>query len=519
MSKGAATWDADYGAAVLHLVWDVDRKTKDRVLLCGAIELLPHEVPPPLPTQERCLELSRKHILYAADVVLPVAAALRWYTLAKAGAPPRPTDGTLDLDGPDRFVPVVLDEEPEAPLFSLARRAHPFGASWHCCARTRHLIARTFRIEDLWTVDELERAHQWFSRDIDFGMADAPEFWGAVHLIAPNPVFRSIAGHIDRTKRPPGLTITIDYRIGGEGAVLNWELDGVGPTGPVFTIRRQLRTSVERIQLPCDVGELYERVIDADRGLLYELGPFTFLGSINTTLNLVSETRHVSVSLADGSAGDFHVPLDGSFKQSMTTGTSSTTHYADRRLRQEAQLRERRRNARKGQRWYRDQVPDATLELRSIVGRASTRLMVADPYFSGEDVLRILAAATDPSVPIQVLVGGDHLRSRQDGVEHGDLLEASIAECQDAGRMNPISVRVMSGSPPPLHDRLVAVDDEMWMLGLSLNAFGSRGTMLLRVLDPTPVMIDVQRLWDDAQDFGSWLTERRAARSDATKGG
>jgi hypothetical protein len=85
--------------------------------------------------------------------------------------------------------------------------------------------------------------------------------------------------------------------------------------------------------------------------------------------------------------------------------------------------------------------------------------------------------------------------------------------------MNPVSVRVMSGSPPPLHDRLVTVDDEMWMLGSSLNAFGSRGTMLLRVLDPTPVMIDVQRLWDDAQDFGSWLTERRAARGHATKGG
>lgn len=33
----------DYGAAVLHLVWDVDRKAKEHHLLCGAVELLPSE--------------------------------------------------------------------------------------------------------------------------------------------------------------------------------------------------------------------------------------------------------------------------------------------------------------------------------------------------------------------------------------------------------------------------------------------------------------------------------------------
>ena len=37
--------------------------------MCGAVELLPSEVPPPLDVPERYTELSRKHFLYTVDRV------------------------------------------------------------------------------------------------------------------------------------------------------------------------------------------------------------------------------------------------------------------------------------------------------------------------------------------------------------------------------------------------------------------------------------------------------------------
>lgn len=508
----------DYGAAVLHVVWNVNRKTQERLLLCGAVELLPSEVPPPLDVPERCTELSRGHFLYTVDRVVSVSAALHWYELAKAGGgPPRPNGkGEIDPDAGLHFAAMEVDEEPDAPAFCVSDRGFPFAASWHCCSRSRHLIARTFRIEHLWTPDELSAACQWLAGEIHFDLSRTPEFWGSTHLIAPNPLFRSLLGRMDRTKTPHELIVQVDYRIGRESSPLHLELDGVGPMGRVFSIRKHLERAVERIPMPSDPGEYHERVLDPDRGLLYVLGPFTFLGSIHTTINLVSETRHVSVPLADGSAGDFSVPLAGDFRQSSIAGHSSPVGGAARRLRYESGARERRRLGRVGQRWFRDQVSDATQELRSLVGSATSRIWVADPYFSPDDVLRVLAAAKDPQVPIQILVGGEHLRSRSDGDELGDSLEATVNECQSKGRMNPLTIRVMPGAPPPLHDRLLLADADLWMLGSSLNAFGSRGTMLLKVPDPDPVLADLQRMWDDAEDFPAWLAKRRAARNSST---
>lgn len=501
---------SDYHAAVVHLVWDVHRKNKDRTLLCGAVELLPLEVPAPLEVAERCCTLSDEHFLYASDRVLPLAAALDWYEQAKAGSAPRPNRaGALIAQGSDKFVSMAVDEEPEAPTFCLPARSVPFAAGWHCCSRTRHLIARTFRIDQLWTDAELAAACDWLKREVHFDFTHTPEFWGSIHLIAPNPVFRELGGDFDRTKVPRELVIRPTYRLGIEPRDLQFELEGTGPVGHVFTLRRQLGRGTTQIPLPCDPGEYHERVIDPKRGLIYELGPF----SVSTTVNLVTSTRHVSVPLADGSSGDFEVPLVGSLRQSMITGESTQDTNAVQRLREASRSRRQRQAGNGGQRWFRDQVPDATKALRDLVGRATKRIWVADPYFSPEDILRVLAASRDPQVPILVLAGGDHLRSHAAGAELGDALEATLSACATQGRMNPVTIRVMRGSPPPLHDRLLLADDALWMLGSSLNAFGSRGTMLLKVPDPDPVLVDVQRMWDDAEEFADWLVTRRATRA------
>jgi len=505
---------SDYHAAVVHLVWNINRKSKERTLLCGAVELLPREVPAPLEVAERSCTLSGEHFLYATDRVLPLAAALTWYEQAKAGSAPRPDRaGALNAQGSDRFASMVVDEEPEAPTFCLAARSVPFAAGWHCCSRTRHLIARSFRIDQLWTDAELAAACSWLEKEVHFDFTHTPEFWGSTHLIAPNPVFRELGRRLDRTKTPRELVLCPTYRLGIEPTALQFELEGTGPMGHVFAIRTQLVQGTTRIPLPCEPGEYHERVIDPKRGLIYELGPFTFPGSFSTTINLVSSTRHVSIPLADGSSGDFEVPLVGSLRQSITTGDATQDTNAVQRLREAERIRDQRQARDSGQRWFRDQVPDATDELRNLVGGATRRIWVADPYFSPEDILRVLAASRDPQVPILVLAGGDHLRSHASGVELGDALEATLSTCATQGRMNPVTIRVMRGSPPPLHDRLLLVDDALWMLGSSLNAFGSRGTMLLKVPDPDPVLLDLRRMWDDAEGFAAWLVTRRAARA------
>src|SRR5690349_14369291 len=149
----------DYGCGVLRLIWDVNRKTKARTLLCGCVELVPTEIPPPLNTPERHTALSSDHFVYATDLVLTVVDALAWLELARRGRVVRPgNDGAIVLsDSAPTFVATALDEHPPAPLLTTCSHVIPFAASWETSPRVRHLLAREFRIEQVWTPDELSK--------------------------------------------------------------------------------------------------------------------------------------------------------------------------------------------------------------------------------------------------------------------------------------------------------------------------------------------------------------------------
>lgn len=59
-----------------------------------------------------------------------------------------------------------------------------------------------------------------------------------------------------------------------------------------------------------------------------------------------------------------------------------------------------------------------------------------------------------------------------------------------------IECRVLTGKKAELHDRFIVADDNVWMLGCSLNEFGSRATTLIRVpKDYRKKLIDRAELW------------------------
>lgn len=506
----------DYSAAVLHLAWNLNRETKQRTLLCGAVELLPHEVPAPLERPERHTKLSRRHFLFASDRVVTLAQGLEWFEQARSGSAIRPNpDGSIGAisDSSPRFEATIVDEEPRAPLLATAKDRIPFLANWHQNARVRHLVARSFRTPQLWRPEELVQATAWLKDEIHFDLTEFPEHWGAIHLIAPNPIFRSIRTHLDRSQQRPTLAIALDLRHGKTAAGLQFEFESKSSTGTLYCLRTQLQAPAQRITLPGPPEECYERVYDHRRGILYQLDCFILNYAIHSTINLSTTTRQVQVRLADGSPGSYEVNLLGSLRERIQTGETAPARHAITRLRSEALARAQRARARAEQRWFRDQVKDATAELRALVTETARELWIADPYFEGDDLLRVVMAVPDPEVPINILAGADHLRSKNNaGKEHCEHLAERIREAEATGRCNPIAVRVMLGSPPPLHDRFMLIDSDLWMLGSSLNAFGARGTILLKVPHPEPVIREILRLWNASKEFVPWLTSRQARR-------
>jgi hypothetical protein len=511
-----ASLDRDYGQAVVHLAWDFHRGTRDRTLLCGAVELVPHEVPPPLDRPERRTEISREHFVFTTSRALSAQMGLDWFEAAAGGCVVRPnpdeTFAPTAANSPT-FVTSGFDSEPIAPHLVTTSLLVPFSADWQTCPRVRHILPRDFLVTRLWSKDEFKRASDWLSEEMHFPWDAFPEYWGSIHLIAANPVFRSLHSRIDRAS---GLAMLIALQLyrGQSIEGLEFEFESRRPTGTAYVLRKRLDDPITRIELPGEPEAMFERVHDPKRGLLYSVGPFWCNEALSLTMNVVTETRSVRIPRSEGGDDGYEVPLVGPFSIARQVGEPRRDRVGAERLSAASSDRERRNRGIVEQKWFRDQVEDAIAELRALVGGATAPLLLVDPYFGGDDLRRVLLAVQDPGLLIVILVGANHLRERHPTlpVEECDHLDSCLAQAQAAGPMNPMHVRVMSGSSRSIHDRLLLVDDRLWMLGSSLNAYGRRGTLLVRVPDPEPVLADVREVWSSSEDFSAWSGKRRKDR-------
>jgi hypothetical protein len=481
------------------------------------VDLLPVEVPPPLERAERHHALSHGHFLYATERIVSARTGLQWFDASVRGHVARPKrDGTFDplaADAPT-FSAGPFEPEPPAPLLLTSSARIPFAADWQCPSRVRHLLARNFEPETIWSKDELTRATAWLEEDMHFPWSSFPEYWGSIHLIAPNPVFRGTRSRIDRSQAGIFLVNTFELRADKTVDGLAYELECRHPTGTKFVVRSRPSASTCRILLPGETAELFERVHDDKRGLLYELGPFSLLSGFDLTVNLSTEVRRVNVAHHDGTDASYEVNLIGGFGASVKTGAEREEGRAAIRLQLGRVARERRARGKEQQKWFRNQSADAVTELRALVGKATGAILAVDPYFGADDLLRVLLAVKDPEIKIDILAGAEHLRKREGrgSAEESDRFERTLSEAARGGRLNPIEIRVMQGGAPAIHDRFLQLGSDLWMLGSSLKAFGSRGTLLVKVPDPEPVVRDLRAVWDESPTFSVWLDQRRTSR-------
>ena len=59
-------------------------------------------------------------------------------------------------------------------------------------------------------------------------------------------------------------------------------------------------------------------------------------------------------------------------------------------------------------------------------------------------------------------------------------MASAIKEFNEKG-IAKVECRLLIGKKAELHDRFIVADDNVWMLGCSLNEFGNRATTLIRV--------------------------------------
>lgn len=114
--------------------------------------------------------------------------------------------------------------------------------------------------------------------------------------------------------------------------------------------------------------------------------------------------------------------------------------------------------------------------IRRILDSARKRIMICDVYFDEKALELYVLPVKLQGIEIKIL-------SSKEGLSKDDKrqkLQTGINEFNDKKIAN-VKCRLLKGEKPILHDRFIISDDNVWMLGCSLNEFSVRATSLIRV--------------------------------------
>jgi hypothetical protein len=281
------------------------------------------------------------------------------------------------------------------------------------------------------------------------------------------------------------------------------------------SVARQLAVSEPLMRMNFDrqVNTVATDVWDPQRGFL-ELSnaPYAFIRAIQTDFSF---TRKTVVRTDDET---FEVMRSGKPEKRTAVGAANHVSTARSRLLTAHFARERRRAAEsQDQRWFQDQRDEARALLRSLLAGARREVLVIDPYFGATELAAFTLAVARHDIPIRILTAAETLKAPVDDgseMERGDQLLDLLQQLRQRDDMNTFEIRVMRGSRPAVHDRFLVVDDRIWLLGSSLNEFGSRGTMLLALPDPGAVRDDLTRAAGNEESdlLEDWRATRRQTK-------
>jgi hypothetical protein len=270
---------------------------------------------------------------------------------------------------------------------------------------------------------------------------------------------------------------------------------------PYFVIPHRARAEQVELTISCP-----------ERGVLDWQQPFGFVREINISGSIMGTTKQVVVPGKAGASEQYDVRM-AMPGWSNSIGESVTVGGIPARLRTSEMQRERADEAeRLGQKWFHGNRSEATTYIRSLIGKARSRVWIVDPYFATTELFSFALATAYSDIDVVILTGGDALKSADqvdDTREAGEVLWDQI---KNSPQMARIKIQVMTGVPA-VHDRFLVIDDKVWLTGNSLNSIGERAGMMIALPEPSAVVEKLNAIINDAQrtkGLSTWVTDRAA---------
>lgn len=531
------TWVAtDYVCGEVTLVWRTG--PVDRQLIFAVVELLPPSAeadpgdrlcPAPstrLPRSSDELHCGRAH--------LDPVAATQWYRSCLTGR----VDLPVPLQTPSSVLSLAtgtLADEPAWPVLPLERKAFwEHSALWgdRPGEVRRHQLVQLApeQVIDGWAPEDIEAARAWLSKWMPIDVLSEPVLHGSAHLILPNPIFTGVFERLGKEADEQIFFEVVPHAgrsvVGLEVCVKESRL-----SGPALLTHFTLQEERVRLTLPHRPHEIAFTISCPERGLLYESPTAGFMAQIFVSGFLAGRERKITVPGKRTRAEEtFRVPVH-EHEIPIRVGdpldaavAKVSIHYAENDARREARRFE--------QHWFDGDREKATELIRKLLGQARDSVLMVDPYFGAIELFRFAAAVSRAGLKVRILTAEDFLRSPRPprdasgascGVCHrplltstpthtkGDLLAKQLANLLAQDSTLSIEVRGALGDPAPIHDRFLCIDSTVRALGSSLNEFGSRGTLMLKVPAPDEVRPHLETAWEAAEPLDEFI-KRRAGK-------
>jgi hypothetical protein len=485
-------------------------------LVFASAELWPAELG--LPAQEQGLSEPAKRLggkgrIFYSRYVLSAQEALAWYERCRQGK-----FELLQGEAAKQTLNEPLLQEPAWPQMVVGTK-FPVSGDVPSSVRAHHLYPEGVPplIQKLFGLHPELR--DWASDRVLASFERYPELAGSVHLLVPNPVFRSLHVRLHVADNGTESTaIEITPRAGMTSEGVQATVIEHRPTG--ISSYQTLAFTASPYLLVKHVGavEQIELYLHCPRhGLLEWQAPSGYMRQATIGLNVVSSRKRIQVPKPNGAPPEEYVV---SLSEAVTTSTHSEPGgptVLPAILRKREFERNRSDEAeRLGQKWFHRSRTEATEFVRSLIGAARERVWIVDPYFAAPELFSFALATGHAAAKVVILTGASTAMQATDSIDSSIEAGEQLLRTLLRPEMAHIEVKVMTGDMPTVHDRFLVIDDAVWFTGNSLNSLGERAGMMISVPAPDIVIAKLQGIMDDlvrTRTLADWVAARKASKT------
>ena len=377
-----------YGQAVIHLAWY--RNDEIYHVLFGMVELRPSELPRALGCCMKSFRVGNKgkKYFYYKRFALSVSDAIGWYEGVVHGRLKFPDDTDdsvsaqeIELHGGPFF------REPPWPGLVVSNEL-VFAPDWMHGSNAHFCFSRSVVLPEIAEAiagkKNARRLEEWLNFDIALAY---PEYQGAICLVAPNPLFRTIdKSHVEQQEPGAGESVAFKVvaRAGQRMDGLRLEVVNERLRGRMTPMDHEFADeAIVQFDFPAEIYKEGQSVTHPQHGLLSWHDPSTLLRKIKVGTEIPRRRKNVKVPSGGRRWPEYEFTVD----EVENAGDISVGDFVDdsgviSRLVEAENRRSRRRVAEQhDQKWFYRTPGDAAEFVRGKIGGARKSILIVDPYF------------------------------------------------------------------------------------------------------------------------------------------